>query len=363
MEEITLVTGFSIDELAIPETLDAPDAGDFIEMTRVRNRIEAESAGSYDLAMMPSELLPAWRAQAFEVKRMFVARVDGAIVGRAIVELPLGTPIAWITVEVLAEHRGRGIGSALYATIEQVAVAADTPVLQGYVIQGESGCIDRIIAPTGFGTVPRDSPATRFALARGFRLEQVARMSRLELPADRRVLRRRYLQASAATGDGYHVAYWSGATPDEHLAQVAELRARLATDAPQAGLEPDTSPWSAERVRAQDLILSSSPRTRLSALVEHVATGEAAGYTELDVPREVNRPVRQGDTIVLQPHRGRRLGMVLKAGNLLRLGEAKPGHPAVLTFTAEENRHMIAVNEALGFLPWGSESAWKKTLR
>lgn len=357
------MTAFSIEELVIPASLDAPGAEDFIEMTRMRNRIEAESAGTFDLAMRPAELLPAWHDQAFEAKRMLVARVEGTMAGRAIIELPLGTPIAWITVEVLAEYRLAGIGSALYARIEQLAVAADTPVLQGYVIQGESGYIDRIIAPTGFGSVPRDSPATRFALARGFRLEQVARMSRLELPADRRVLRRRYLQASAAAGPGYHVAYWAGPTPDEHLAQVAALRARLATDAPQAGLEPDTSPWSPERVRAEDAILEGSPRTRLTALAEHVDTGEAAGYTELDVPRELSRPVRQGDTIVLQQHRGRRLGMVLKAGNLLRLGEARPGHPAVLTFTAEENRHMLAVNEALGFLPWGYEGAWKKTLR
>lgn len=357
------MSAFSIGELAIPASLDAPGAGDFIEMTRVRNRIEAESAGSADLAMRASELLPAWQDQAFEAKRMFVARVDGAIVGRAIVELPLGTPIAWITVEVLAEHRRQGVGGALYARLESVAEAADTPVLQGYVIQGESGYIDRIIAPTGFGSVPRHSPATRFALARGFRLEQVARMSRLELPADRRALRRRYLRASADAGPDYHVAYWTGATPPERLEHVAALRARLATEAPQAELEPDTSPWSPERVRAEDRLLEASPRTRLTALVEHVPSGRAAGYTELDVPRELRRPVRQGDTIVVQSHRGRRLGMLLKAGNLLRLGEARPGHPAVLTFTAEENRHMLQVNEALGFLPWGAEGAWKKTLR
>lgn len=357
------MTALWVEELAIPASLDAPGGEDFIEMTRMRNRIEAESAGSFDLAMRPSELLPAWQDQAFETKRMFVARVGGTMAGRAIIELPLGAPIAWITVEVLEEHRNRGVGSALYAVVEEAAVTAGSAVLQGYVIQGEGGYVDRLVAATGFGSVPRDSPSTRFALARGFHLEQVARLSRLELPADRRTLRRRYLQASAAAGRDYHVVYWAGATPVERLAQVATLRGRLARDAPQGGLEPDTSPWSPERVRAEDAILESSPRTRLTALVEHVGTGEAAGYTELDVPLELSRPVRQGDTIVLQQHRGRRLGMVLKAGNLLRLGEARPGHPSVVTFTAEENRHMLAVNEALGFLPWGSEGAWKKTLR
>jgi GNAT superfamily N-acetyltransferase len=362
VEEAAVVSGFSIGELAIPASIDTPDAADFVEMTRVRNQVGAEATGSPELAARPDELLARWHAQAFEEKRMLVARVDERIVARAVIELPHRSPLAWITVEVLRRYRGRGIGSALYERLESIAAEARHPVLQSFVIPGPSRSVERIVAPTGFGSVPRHDDSSRFLLARGFTLEQVARMSRLELPADRAVLRRRFTRASADAGVEYRVHYWSGRTPPEHLLQVADLRGRLATDAPQGGLEPDTSPWTVERVRAEDDNLEASPRTRLTALVEYQPTGEAAGYTELDVPAETARAITQGDTIVLQEHRGHRLGMLLKTANLLRLEEVSPGHPSVLSFTAEENRHMLQLNDSLGFVPWGYEGAWKKVL-
>ncbi|GAB3605782.1 GNAT family N-acetyltransferase [Conyzicola nivalis] len=356
------MTAFSIGELVIPASIDAPDAGDFIEMTRVRNRVGVEVTGCSDLAVRPDELLPSWHAQAFEEKRMLVARVEGRIVARAVIELPLGTPLAWIAVEVLRRFRRHGIGSALYERVESMAAAARHPVLQGFVIQGASDSVERIVAPTGFGSVARDDDGSRFLLARGFALEQVARMSRLGLPADRSAMHRLFVRAAADAGVDYRMHYWTGRTPPEHLLQIADLRGRLATDAPQGGLEPDTSAWTVDRVRAEDDYLEASPRTRLTALVEYQPTGEAAGYTELDVPAEPSRAVTQGDTIVLQEHRGHRLGMLLKTANLLRLGDLEPRHPSVLSFAAEENRHMLQLNDALGFVPWGYEGAWKKVL-
>jgi GNAT superfamily N-acetyltransferase len=357
------VSAFAIGELAIPSSVDGADAADFVAMTRVRNRIEAEATGSDDLAMRPAELLPTWQLQDYDTKRMLVARVERSVVGRAVADLPAGAAMAWVAVEVVPEFRRQGIGAALYDGIEQIASEAGRSVLQGYAIEGENGSVDRITAATGFGSVARDSPVARFLLARRFSLEQVARLSRLALPVDRRSLRRRLTAAAAAAGPDYRLHYWSGRTPADRLDQIAALRARLASDAPQGGLEPDVTVWHAARVAAEDDALEASPRERLTAFAEHLPSGAAAGYTQLDVPREGPRPVRQCDTIVLQEHRGRRLGMVLKAGNLLRLEEVRPGHPAVLAFTAEENRHMIAVNETLGFVPWGYEGGWKKNLR
>ena len=45
--------------------------------------------------------------------------------------------------------------------------------------------------------------------------------------------------------------------------------------------------------------------------------------------------------------------MLLKAANLVWLEQVSPGHPSVITYNAEENRHMLAVNEALGFVRYG----------
>jgi GNAT superfamily N-acetyltransferase len=61
--------------------------------------------------------------------------------------------------------------------------------------------------------------------------------------------------------------------------------------------------------------------------------------------------VDQFDTIVLPEHRGHRLGMLVKAANLLQVRRAAPTATSIVTWNAAENRHMLAVNEALGFYP------------
>ena len=108
---------------------------------------------------------------------------------------------------------------------------------------------------------------------------------------------------------------------------------------------------------------AADPRMTLTAAVEHVPSGRLVGFTELNAPAEVERPVSQEDTLVLREHRGRRLGLLLKAENLRHLQRAKPGHASVTTYNAEENRHMLEVNEALGFRPFLYEGAWRKNLR
>ena len=100
----------------------------------------------------------------------------------------------------------------------------------------------------------------------------------------------------------------------------------------------------------------------LTVAVEHVPTGALAGFSELSVPAPGGRSVEQHDTLVLSEHRGKRLGMLLKAANLIRLQKVAPGHPSVITFNAEENRHMLDVNEAVGFVAIGYEGAWKKVV-
>jgi len=65
---------------------------------------------------------------------------------------------------------------------------------------------------------------------------------------------------------------------------------------------------------------------------------------------------------VLREHRGHSLGMLLKVANLKHLERVSAGHPSIITFNAEENSHMLAVNDALGFEAVGLESAWRKDL-
>jgi len=101
-------------------------------------------------------------------------------------------------------------------------------------------------------------------------------------------------------------------------------------------------------------------RTSLFAVVEHVPTGRLCGLTLLSVPAEAGRVVAQEDTLVMPGHRGHRLGTLMKLANLLQLQRDLPGHPAITAFNAEENRPMLDVNEAVGFVAMGYAGAWKK---
>src|SRR5690554_2451403 len=143
------MTDFEIDELLPPHTLDGAAGADFIEMTRVRNDVEAAAVGNYDLDMTAAELLPEYH-NPYEPKRMFVARVDGRMVGRSVHELQSGDDVrsAWLHVEVLPEFRNHGIGTALYDRVLAIALDEKREVLQSFAHHGAVAG-QRIDSPTG----------------------------------------------------------------------------------------------------------------------------------------------------------------------------------------------------------------------
>ena len=358
-----LVTSFTVEELVVPATIGAPDAADFVESIGIRNLVEALGYGTRELEMTAAETLPFWLDRENSPHRLFGARVDGRLVGRGFYETNVGDgdQVAWTTVEVLPEYRRRGIGTAIADHIEAVARAEGRERLLVYVVSPD-GPGERLAAATGFGSVPLANDEVRFLLARGFALEQVERGSRLPLPLDDGELRAALAAASDESGAGYAVHSWTGATPDRWLDDLAVLYTRMSTDAPSAGLEEPEDVWTAERVRAEDERQAASPRTPVTAAVEHVETGRLVGFTVLSVPPDTARSVGQFDTLVLREHRGHRLGALLKLANLVALQEGHPGYPSVITFNAEENRPMLGVNEAMGFAPIGYEGAWRKNL-
>ena len=349
---------FTIEEVTLPESIDSPDAADFLRGLEVSNAVEAISFGTPDLAYEPEEELPFWK-NPHQPQRMVVAKVDGQVVGEASYETYVGenADSGWLSVKVLPDFRGHGIGTALADHVEGMARADGKPKGIAYTaLQDVPG--ERIPSPTGFGSIPAEHPDVRFLQKRGYSFEQVERLSRLPLPvAD---IDDRVAEASARSGADYAVHYWTAATPERWREDIAVLATRISTDAPSAGLEEPEDVWTVERVIEADARNAESPRTRIVAAVEHVPSGHLAGYTVLSAPPQLHRAVSQYITIVLKEHRGHKLGMLLKVANLAHLARVKPGHPSVTTFNAEENRFMLDVNEAVGFVPIGVESAWRK---
>jgi GNAT superfamily N-acetyltransferase len=346
------VPEFDVEELVVPTSADADDADDFARVIDIRNGVEIAAFGTEDVARKPSELLPFWQDPQAPM-RLFGIRVDGQLRAASFYETLLDDAEGcWITVLVHPEHRRHGLGTALAAHVEALAAEEARTKLIVYAPSGTADG-DRIDSPTGFGSVPASNPEVRFLLAHGYRLEQVERASRLALPVDVTV---------PEPAAGYRLHFWQDHTPEAWLEDMALLFTRMSTDAPSAGLDEPEDVYTVERLLDAEAAQDASPRTLLVVAVEHIASGRLAGYSELRVPVEPSRAVGQGDTLVLKEHRGHRLGMLLKTANLDRLHREWPGRPSVITYNAEENRFMLDVNEAVGFVPIGYEGAWRRDL-
>lgn len=280
------LSGFTIEPVVVPVSIDAADAADFIAMAAVRSAVEAELRGSAGEVMTAAELLPDWKDESKPMAGL-VAKVDGRVVARGNLALPLGADECWGAISVLPEFRGRGIGSALYGRLEQLARDAGRTTIQNQTTCPAGVESETVPAPTGFGSVPIDLPSTRFLRRHGFSLEQVGRISELPLPLDADLFGTRLAEAAGAAA-GYRTVTWQGRTPEEWVEAIALLRTRMSIDAPNAGIQL-TDVWTADRVRAVDDLWADSPRVALTSIVVEEATGRAAGFTELE-PISANWP-------------------------------------------------------------------------
>ncbi|MET0829336.1 MAG: GNAT family N-acetyltransferase [Microbacterium sp.] len=358
---LTAPVGVELRPLTIPASIDAPDAADFVEMVRVRNRIYRETAGHDDHRIAADELLPHYKTDHYQRRLCWLVEVDGAVVGRVGVDLPLeeGSRSAFWLIELVHEVWGRGIGSAAFELVERTARENGRTVLQSWAEHPDADG-PRLSPPTGFGSIPEDH-AARFYLRHGHTLEQIERNSAFDLRGSFEDVERLRAEAVAASPD-YRLVQWSVPTPPEFVDGYAWMKSRMVTDAPSANLEFDEEIWDAARIARLDSLYSDSGRSRLVTAAQHIATGELCAFNELVIGKDGTEATHQEDTLVLKAHRGHRLGTLVKCAGLLTWRELAPQSPRVITYNAEENRPMLDINEAIGFAPIAYEGAWKKVL-
>lgn len=349
--------GLAIVEFTLPGTVD--------ERWRAFQRIEREH--NHELIGGPewdvsdeSALATAHSDREHHVRR-FLAYLDGEPVGKAHTRVNhVDSPeLAFVFVCILPEYRGRGIGNALAEHVLREAAGhriyqawAECPIPR----DGE----EVAVPPTGAGAIPANSPALRLALRHGFKLGQVERVSRYDFAEPAVDPAQALAEATGVAGEHYEIIAWEGAAGDDLLPGLAVLRERMYLDPPSGEMTLLASHWDVARMRQSDaerLVGNRMFRT----VARHRPTGEIVALNELMVDRSNPKAfVDQWDTIVLPDHRGRRLGMAVKAANLLAVRAALPGAKSVMTWNAEENRPMLAVNEALGYYPVLVEAAFER---
>ncbi|WP_456285459.1 GNAT family N-acetyltransferase [Microbacterium sp. JZ70] len=350
-----------IDRLTAPESLDAPDATDFLEFVRLGNAAWRRDSGTDLHDDDPADVLSRWQEQTYHVITPLVAREGDRIVAAGALDAERSKQrTAEIDVEVADGHDAAG--DALLSALEEIAAAQGRSVLQGWTIHRAGVDGEQLVPPTGAGAIPAEDASAQRMLRAGFALSQVERNSVFDLQGPYDAVDRLLEAALEKAGPEYRVVWWTGATPDEHAEGYARAIARMSTDVPAGEMVTEESAWDAERVRARDARLAAAGQLLGVTLVVHAPTGEVAAFNELQIGADRTRPTSQWGTLVMPEHRGRRLGAIVKCVGLRRWHEAVPESPCVSTFNAEENRFMLDVNEAVGFRPASYAAAWEKTL-
>lgn len=353
--------GVEFRPLTIPASVDAADAGDFIAMTTVRNAIYVESSGNADESLAPIELLPHYQPTTYELRHGWLVLLDGRPIGRIGIDIPQesGSRSAHWLIELLRESWGRGIGTAALRLVERTASEHGRTVLQSWA-EHPAASGEHIDAPTGFGSIPRDHVA-RFYLRHGYALEQIERSSTLDLTGSLAEIER-LLRVAEAASSGYRVVQWRLPTPPEYADGYAWMKSRMSTDTPSAALEFDEETWDAARVALHDRTYTEGEQIMQVTAAQHIETGEMCAFSELGIVADRTSATHQEDTLVVADRRGHKLGLLVKCAGLLSWRHVAPASPRVVTYNAEENRPMLAINEAMGFVPRAYIGGWKKVL-
>lgn len=357
-----------IEPLHVPDSLTSHDAADFVAAAEMANIVSGLIWGNNDHWVSAQARLAAARPGACGHSKYFVARDGAKIIGLVTLELPLtdNTASGYVDLLVHPHYRRRGVGSALCRAVEALLTAQGRRTLLAWTDQPANFALDAadVVRPrTGYGSLPRAGSTVAFARHCGYELEQVERFSMLSLPVDPRVAATAQRQAASSAGPDYEVLSWADRCPDELVEQYAHLRHRMSLDIPLGELQWEEEVWDRARVReGEERLLAKGGRSSVAA-VRHVGEGRLVGHTIVEIFRQNPGVLFQEDTLVLSSHRGHRLGVLLKAHNLLQLQRYWPSGRRLYTWNAAENEHMLNINVALGFKPAGYTGAWQKKLR
>lgn len=297
--------------------------------------------GQRATAERPGTAWPAWDvtrtalpAPNPEADVAVVAAIDGReMVGAGLVSLPsvANTSTAQLDTYVVPERRRQGIGSAVLAELERIAVGARRTSLLS----------ETFLTPQGAGS------GLDFATQHGYAVANRESIKQLAVD-DYRGRRAGLIEEVEDKAADYDIVTFDTVCPAEYLSSFGELLSSAYDDVPLGDLDVAGSEWDDSRLRAAERRNLDIGRHVLTALAI-APGGSVAGSSDARVSEAEPETAHVGLTVVSRGHRGRRLGLALKlATHDLALASC-PQLTTIETSNAESNTPMNEVNERLGY--------------
>lgn len=265
----------------------------------------------------------------------WVVRTGDGLAGHLVLGLPVvdNPHLALFFVTVHPDARRRGTGTALLRAAVSTVAAQGRRTLMGEAWDG--------------------TPGEAFCRAYGLRPVSTERVSLLRLAT---VDRPDVEAAAAADHPGYRLERWVDRCPDALLGSYGRAKAAM-NDAPTGDMDMGGRTYPAEVLRQEEDAFRAEARELRVVVAVHEGSGEVAALTEV-VAGPAHRAMQE-DTAVVPTHRGRGLGLWVKADMLVRLGAERRAVTEIVTGNATGNAHMLAINERLGFRPYQALTEWQ----
>ncbi len=253
------------------------------------------------------------------------------------------TDLANVLVCCAPPDRGHGYAAAMLAHVEDQARA-----------RGRERLLTEVTWPYEAGVDGTGSEELAWARRQGFELGLVDVQRRLPVPAPAEQLDALAAEA-AAHHQGYELRSFTGPVPDELAEGWVALDATLMTEAPMGDIEREAETADVAGLRALEAMIAKQGRVKVNTVAlappDDSGERELVAYTDIAVTVHESDRAYQWGTLVRSDHRGHRLGLAVKVANLRLLQETHPEVTTVVTYNADVNAPMVAVNEQLGFRP------------
>jgi RimJ/RimL family protein N-acetyltransferase len=215
--------------------------------------------------------------------------------------------------------------------------------------RGRSRLLADVVWPYTAGVAGEGSTDLAWARRQGYEIGLVDVQRRLTLPVAEELLDR-LAAGAAAHHEGYELRSFTGPIPDELAEAWVGLDATLMTEAPMGEIEREAEAADVDALRAREAVVAAQGRQKVNAAAL-APDGDLVAITDLTVTEHESERAYQWGTLVRPDHRGHRLGLAVKVANLRLLQQTHPQITTVVTYNADVNAPMVAINEQVGFRP------------